>query len=318
MAEVAAASSGAAGPDGDGRQAMVESTLWKENVLTSGHRSVWGSLYDKETKRWGYACCKGFDREAACTVPKDPEEERAQWGDAAALVPEVEPHSPGAEDDWSTDSEHKLCNQSEQKPIDFSDPPAELRPRAEMKNAREYIEHFVRYTIGEWERQKTAGFPGFNDHNRGLYKDSLPDTVKAIGPLIWRLKKGENLDRGEKRNNKRSRETRTSMEGKYVREQNVLDSLERMTTCAADREYSKAHETYMRLTFGNKMWNLTHVAHVAACTMKGAREYRRNRDSLNTYDMDPVSQKYMHAIKKLVNFTQCLRPNDDESKNVVI
>eukprot|EP00971_Amphidinium_carterae_P021656 427252-Amphidinium_carterae.1 len=24
------------------------------------------------------------------------------------------------------------------------------------------------------------------------------------------------------------------------------------------------------MTFGNKMWNLTHVAHVAACTMKGA------------------------------------------------
>ena len=27
---------------------------------------------------------------------------------------------------------------------------------------------------------------------------------------------------------------------------------------------------------GNKTWNNTFVAHVAACTMKGAREYRRN------------------------------------------
>ena len=28
---------------------------------------------------------------------------------------------------------------------------------------------------------------------------------------------------------------------------------------------------------GNKTWNNTFVSHVAACTMKGAREYRRNR-----------------------------------------
>ena len=43
------------------------------------------------------------------------------------------------------------------------------------------------------------------------------------------------------------------------------------------------HPTRFRRCFklllfsGNKTWNNTFVAHVAACTMKGAREYRRNR-----------------------------------------
>merc|ERR1711972_491250 len=107
-------------------------------------------------------------------------------------------------------------------------------------------------------------------------------------------------------------------EGKFVKEASVLDSLDRMATSASKKDYADAHGTYMKLTLGNKMWNSTHVAHVAACTMKGAREYRRNRDSLNTYDMDPVSQKYMHAMKKLVQFMQCIQPNQDQSKNVVV
>merc|ERR1712093_708220 len=103
--------------------------------------------------------------------------------------------------------------------------------------------------------------------------------------------------------------------GKFVKEKSVLLQLHTMASGAADREYVKAHEAYMHLTFGNKMWNLTHVAHVAACTMKGAREYRRNRDSLNTYDSDPVSQKYMHAMRKIVQFCGTIRPNSDQSKN---
>merc|ERR1719160_1200970 len=108
------------------------------------------------------------------------------------------------------------------------------------------------------------------------------------------------------------------MEGKFVQERSVLSSLDEIATFASKREYAQANGIYMKMAFGNKMWNLTHVAHVAACTMKGAREYRRNRDSLNTYDMDPVSQKYMHALKKLVHFAQIIQPNTDQSKNVVI
>merc|ERR1712187_116866 len=129
---------------------------------------------------------------------------------------------------------------------------------------------------------------------------------------------GANLNRGEGRFTSKCRETRTSMEGKYVEELDVLSTFDEMASLAVQREYMKAQLFYTKLTFGNKIWNSTHVAHVAACTMKGVREYRRNRDTLNTYDMDPVSQKYMHAMKKLVQFLQCIRPSEDQSKNVVM
>merc|ERR1711862_677356 len=108
------------------------------------------------------------------------------------------------------------------------------------------------------------------------------------------------------------------MESKFVQEINVLNSLYKMAKYSAEKDYFEANGIYMKLAFGNKMWNNTFIAHVSACTMKGAREYRRNRDSLNTYDNDPVSQKYMHALRKLVHYAQCIRPNEDQSRNFVI
>merc|ERR1711862_549889 len=102
------------------------------------------------------------------------------------------------------------------------------------------------------------------------------------------------------------------------KEASVLEQLERMAVCGAEREYKEAHAAYMKLTLGNKMWNLTHTSFVSANSGSGAREYRRNRDSLNTYDMDPVAQKYMQGMRKIVHFAQRIRPNDDQSKNVVI
>mmetsp|Transcript_113914 Transcript_113914/g.318232 ORF Transcript_113914/g.318232 Transcript_113914/m.318232 type:complete len:293 (+) Transcript_113914:1-879(+) len=286
---------------------LVESTLWKEDVLADGHSSVWGSLYDPETKRWGYACCRGMQRGAACTSPQ-----AGQAGAAPAAGEDSgqEVTSPDTEDEAET------------LPWDFSKPPPppELLPCEAVAGGKlgPYIQHFVHYAIGAWARAEAEGFPGFGEMERASFRGTIEQCKKGVGPLMWRLKKGENLDRGEQQETRRSRETRTSMEGKFVKEKSVLQQLHIMAKGAFDREYVKAHEAYMHLTFGNKMWNLTHVAHVAACTMKGAREYRRNRDSLNTYDMDPVSQTYMHAVKKLVHFCQCIRPNADQSKNVVI
>lgn len=146
----------------------------------------------------------------------------------------------------------------------------------------------------------------------------MPEVEKAITPLIWRMRSGKTLERGEGKWKHKCRETRTGMDGKHVKEQSVLQSLDQMASFASEREYAKSNTTYTRLTFGNKMWNLTFVAHVSACTMKGAREYRRNRDSLNTYDADPVSQKYMHAMKKIIQFAQVKDPSEDMSKNVVM
>jgi len=285
---------------------LRESALWKEDDFKNGHRSVFGSLYDPDTKRWGYACCKSFDASCSCPVAAASAAAQAKkGGDSDSGLEHTSPDSDAMQ---------------EENPWDFSKVPKQLLsfPEVEGGQPAAYVQHFCETMIGEWRRQHEAGYPGFGAIEKQAFqtKGALLEAEKAIAPLLWRLKKGESLDRGEKKDQRRSRETRTSMEGKYVKEKSVLQQLNLMASAAYDRDYTKAHEAYMHLTFGNKMWNLTFVAHVAACTMKGAREYRRNRDTLNTYDMDPVSQKYMHAFKKLVHMCQCIRPNiEDPSRN---
>jgi len=286
---------------------LVESTLYKEDAFSLGHTAVWGSWYDPESKRWGYACCKGIQRDQACTVAPPPKEGAAANGEDGADSG-IEVTSPDSEDQTEFDA------------WDFSKSPAELLPPEKVCKGQPgaYIQHFVEWIFGEWERMQERGYPGFEPIAVTKFNKTIKECQEAITPLLWRLKKGVSLDRGEEKSTKRSRETRTSMEGKFVKEKSVLDQLFKMANCCHERNYIEAHAEYMRLTFGNKMWNLTFVGHVAACTMKGAREYRRNRDSLNTYDMDPVSQKYMHAMKKLCHFAQCVRPSSDAAMNVAM
>jgi len=301
--------------------------------------TVWGSWYDVEAKRWGYACCKGMQRCQPCSAPKkapEPEDQTFKL-----------PRKPGQDAESGSDHPSDESDESRTPPpeelyleSDWVNPPPELLSREQVAQtstategaeqrkgwvARAFIEHFCRYALGAWRRKLHSGegaaaFAEFTHLERQAFQDPrlLREAEEAITPLVRRLKSGANLQRGEEKHKSRCRETRTSMESKFVKEANVLESLDRMASSAALQNYVDAHATYMKLTLGNKMWNSTYVAHVAACTMKGAREYRRNRDSLNTYDMDPVSQKYMHALKKLVQFMQCIRPSSDQSKNVVM
>lgn len=285
---------------------LIESTLYKEDVFTGGHFCVWGSFYDADTSRWGYACCESTQRASPCSV-------------AAEAEATHKASKPESSEEYSTDSDKDV---EQKKQIDwFSDPPPEFLPREKFGKASAFVEHFVRFAVGAWKQWLDKGCPDCNDMEKMSFLKSLPETVAAVTPLIKKLKKGESLQKGEKKEVQflaRSRETRTSMEGKFLGEASVIGQLEEMATFSYERNYVAAHKAYMRLTLGHKTWNNTLVQHVSACTMKGAREYRRNRDNLNTYDMDPVSQKYMHGMRKLVHFTQVVRKCDDHSKNVVL
>lgn len=304
---------------------LTESALYKEDVLLQDHTSVWGSWYDPTQKKWGYICCKSTVKTVCCSAAVAAKAAAQAAKEAArqeALEKgEVPPRSPSHPSDSSTDEETRRARVDEERPLNWSDPPLELLPVAQVEGGQPaaYIQHFIRYVLGQWQiRLEKNGLQGFTEIEKAAFKDSLAEAQSAVTPLMCRLRNGTNLNRGEERYKSKSRETRTSMEGKFVKEQDVLHSIMTIATAGYEMDYQKAHATYMRLTFGNKMWNLTHVAHVAACTMKGAREYRRNRDSLNTYDMDPVSQRYMHAMKKIMHFCQCIRPNPDQSKNFVM
>jgi len=287
---------------------LIESTLWKEDVKTGDHPAVWGSFYDPKAKLWGYACCRSTQREGPCTA--------AEAVAAAAVA-----GNPVSEDDYSPDSEDPKAEA--RKPIDWSNAPKDFLPRSSFnkgdKGTSLFIEHFVRFGVGAWHQRQETGFSEFKDMEKLAFEKTLPDTMAAITPLLKMLMKGQSLERGERKEDRgRSRETRTSMEGKHIQEASVKGQLERMAVLAYEMDYVAAHKAYMLLTLGHKTWNNTTVLHVAACTMKGAREYRRNRDNLNTYDMDPTSARYMHAMRKLVHFCQLIRPSSDQSKNIVL
>jgi len=240
---------------------------------------------------------------------------------AKAQVTEGAEHVFGQEDSCSDGEMTKEAKLAAEIPIDWSDPPKELMPRDHFgeNEAGAFIEHFVRFFVGAWRRVSEAGFPGFSDMERRSFKDSLHDTEEAMAPLLRQLRMGANLQKGEGQGEVvRRTGARTACDGRAVKEASVLEQLERMAVCGAEREYKEAHAAYMKLTLGNKTWNLTHTSFVSANSGSGAREYRRNRDSLNTYDMDPVAQRYMQRMRKLVQLSQCLRPNDDHSKNVVL
>mmetsp|Transcript_5038 Transcript_5038/g.12085 ORF Transcript_5038/g.12085 Transcript_5038/m.12085 type:complete len:349 (+) Transcript_5038:102-1148(+) len=208
---------------------------------------------------------------------------------------------------------------AEESTIEWTDAPPELLGRSSVQTTAAYVEHVIRYFIGQWDSAQQGGYSGFSNSQKGLFQDSLLQTKDDLAPLLIRLRKGEKLERGESDNDKKKRSgARAIQDGVSNGEANVLEVLEHMVTVAANREYAEAQEAYMNLTMGNKKWHDTIVVHVSANSMNGAREYRRNRDDLNTYDVDPVARKYMHAMRRMVHFAQCIRPNPDQSKNVLL
>ncbi|CBZ52674.1 Arabidopsis thaliana At4g37120/C7A10_240,related [Neospora caninum Liverpool] len=44
------------------RKGLVKSVLYEEDVYLGSHSHVWGSLFDKETNRWGFKCCGVCDK----------------------------------------------------------------------------------------------------------------------------------------------------------------------------------------------------------------------------------------------------------------
>lgn len=41
---------------------------YPEDVHENGHVEIWGSFFDLETKRWGFACCKSTERASKCPM----------------------------------------------------------------------------------------------------------------------------------------------------------------------------------------------------------------------------------------------------------
>ena len=287
---------------------MVDSTLWAENVYTLGHSSVWGSWYDAKNHRWGYACCRSVEREVSCARAA------AEAAEQAAARPP--PEDSDDDDDGmssSEDEETKARREEWAKAREniWDDPPEALLEREAVEVVKEsnpkrhwaFLEHFVRFAIGAWRRFLNDGKnstishdPGFQDMFRNTLL--LQQAEADLSPLIQRLALNEKP--------KLKHETPST-----------LQALDKLVSLAAEREYAKAGQAYTDMTLGRKKWNnvLAQSGGVAQ-TNKGIRTYIVKCDDLLEYDKDPVVQKYVQCMRKLVYVVQCVRPNPDKGKHL--
>jgi len=88
-----------------------------------------------------------------------------------------------------------------------------------------------------------------------------------------------------------------------------------MLALAAEREYAAANKVYMELTMGNKRWQNV-MAGAQGLHNKGASIKLIPQSKLNAFDSDPAAQKYIIALRRLIQFLQYKRPNEDVSKHM--
>mmetsp|Transcript_87489 Transcript_87489/g.276457 ORF Transcript_87489/g.276457 Transcript_87489/m.276457 type:complete len:274 (-) Transcript_87489:51-872(-) len=268
----------------DAQRHLVSSDLYREDALEADHQAVWGSFYDREAKRWGYACCQGTSRHQPCQLQE-------------ASGEPAKPKRKKARDDSSdSDSPRRRKEPPKEKTIDWSSAPMELpSPSPNARDDAALIEQVVRFGVGAWQREvnscSTEGQgPPAPELAAFSSADALRQAQEALGPLLLQLQAGR-VEAG------------------------VLSRLGEMLALAAEREYAAANKVYMELTMGNKRWQNV-MAGAQGLHNKGASIKLIPQSKLNAFDSDPAAQKYIIALRRLIQFLQYKRPNEDVSKHM--
>uniref|UniRef100_A0A7S2DRM6 Pre-mRNA-splicing factor 18 n=1 Tax=Alexandrium andersonii TaxID=327968 RepID=A0A7S2DRM6_9DINO len=206
-----------------------------------------------------------------------------------------------AEDSDSQPEEPEERKKEEIK-VDWSTPPEELLPRAEVSGGESpalYVAHFVRFVMGKWSRclaengkLQVEGLGALSDPMRAVYESeaSLRETQEMLAPLIRELEHSKVDDE-------------------------IMKHLGKMVGFAVDREYKEAMTSYVEITIGRKKWNNA-VMFGEAKHNKGFNARRVKRDEDNKFDSDETVKKYIQAIRRIFNFAQLIRPNEDVSKHM--
>lgn len=249
---------------------LVSSELVKEDLLEADHKAVWGSFYDRETRRWGYSCCRGTNKGQPCIAAA-----------AAAAAEQSEEQSAASQrkssrrDDSSDSAESRRMarlRERDVQAIDWSGAPSELLPPGDVAGAAALIEHVVRYTVGAWQRElgKAAANGRAPQNPLGVAAEVsqnaelLKQTRDALTTLLQQLSRGKV-------------------------ESSLVAQLRDMLRCAASREYAAANQVYIELTVGNKRWQNV-VAGAQGLHNKGAKITLIPQSKLNAFDSDPAAK----------------------------
>jgi len=178
----------------------------------------------------------------------------------------------------------------------LQDLPEELIPASDMGSEPGlYVAHFVRFVLGAWQRMLGAGRviegSGLTAQSAALFQSraKLRETTDALRPLLRQLRH------------------------RKVNEQ-LLRQLDTIVRLAADREYVACNTEYMGMTMGRKTWHNALPCFQQQQNHGGSVRKIIKQSEMLDFDVDPVVQAYMHALKRIVQFAQCIRPPDDPSK----
>jgi len=201
-------------------------------------------------------------------------------------------------DDSDSLPEEKEAGDPSFPPVDWLDEPAELQPRSELGSAALFVSHFIRFVMGRWRNSlasgalEVEGMGSLSDTMRAIYESevSFRETQDMLAPLIQQLERGK-----------------VDLE--------IMGHLDKMVGLAAEREYKEAMTSYVALTIGRKKWNNA-VMFGEAKHNKGFNSRRVKRDEDNKFDSDDTVKKYIQALRRIFNFVQLIRPNEDVSKHM--
>eukprot|EP00747_Dinoflagellata_sp_TGD_P169346 gnl/TRDRNA2_/TRDRNA2_198119_c0_seq1.p1 gnl/TRDRNA2_/TRDRNA2_198119_c0~~gnl/TRDRNA2_/TRDRNA2_198119_c0_seq1.p1 ORF type:complete len:331 (+),score=58.17 gnl/TRDRNA2_/TRDRNA2_198119_c0_seq1:79-1071(+) len=171
------------------------------------------------------------------------------------------------------------------------EPPTELEPRTAYNSDEDFLGRFVLYWFHAW----SAG--------TGMSASEKPDAKavqsarEALLPLLQQLQKG-------------------------TCQKALLGNLSDFADLAMQREYSKANDVYIAITIGKATWHSDldlgeQRAHWGqGCQLRTMQRQvvSKDRSIVNLFDTDPVVQRYVHGLKRLVTHIQSVQPSVDPSK----
>jgi len=202
------------------------------------------------------------------------------------------------DDDDEDDEDENDPDQEDVLPMEhysLQDLPEDPTPADGISNDPGFhVAHFIRFAIGAWQRAlgsgKTIEGPGLTAHSSAMFQSmaKLKETIEALKPLLKQLR------------------------FRKVNEE-ALKSLHQVVQFAADRDYVRANQLYVGMTMGRKTWHNSIVCFQQQQNHGGSVRKILKQSELLDFDWDPVMQAYMHALKRLIQFVQCVRPPDNPS-----
>lgn len=241
---------------------------YPEDVLVGGHAAVYGSYYCGEARRWGFACCRVFDRSAPCSRSR---------AEAA----------PQASGDGSSDSEAG-SEEGERPSVGDRDASGNLRlqgtpvfvPRSECSSPEEFVDLAVGHLIFLWRGQEAKGFPGrrgepslLESFGHGVLGRTEVDLAAIVSAL---------------------RERRLP--------EDVVGNLERAVVCTFQRDFTGSLKAYMDIAIGKAKWQ---IGGVSMWNQQKMRVVKHQEDHFLARE---DQRRGMNALKRLLAFAESTLP----------